>query len=125
MPVSKPEISLAFIFIILVITVIVFIPFSKTNETMPDDIRYMLEDMYGADKNEWPSPRYKEDLNNDGFHDWIAKNKNCESGKPCSAEIFICIPDKKGKCSEYCYIEVKTLENIEEKLPDMKCESTC
>lgn len=45
------------------------------NETIPDDIRYMLEDMYGENKKEWPSPRYKKDLNNDGFSDWVAIKK--------------------------------------------------
>ena len=46
-------------------------------EKIPDDVRYMLEDMYGANKSEWPSPRYQQDLNNDGFPDWVATKKNC------------------------------------------------
>ncbi len=94
-------------------------------EKMPDDIRYMLEDMYGANKSEWPSPRYQQDLNNDGFSDWVAIKKNCLLKENCAAELFICIPNKKGTCSEYCYIEVKTLKNVEESLKTLKCESTC
>ena len=94
-------------------------------EKIPDDVRYMLEDMYGANKSEWPSPRYKQDLNKDGFSDWVAVKKNCALKEQCPAELFICIPDKKGMCSEYCYIEVKTLKNIEEDLKILKCESTC
>jgi hypothetical protein len=94
-------------------------------ELIPDDVRYMLEDLYGANKNEWPSPRYKKDLNNDGFFDWVAKKKSCKLKEHCPAEIFICLPDKTGKCVEYCYIEVKTLVNIENNIHKMKCESTC
>ena len=97
----------------------------SANGVIPDDIRYMLEDMYGANKSEWPSPRYKQDLNNDGFSDWVAIKKNCLLKEKCPAELFICIPNKKGTCSEYCYIEVKTLSNIEESLKTLKCESTC
>lgn len=95
------------------------------NEDVPDDIRYMLEDMYGAKKTEWPSPRYKKDLNKDGFTDWVAVKKGCQLKDACQAEIFICVPDKKGHCSEYCYNEVKTLKNIEETITTLKCESTC
>ena len=95
------------------------------SEDVPDDIRYMLEDMYGANKEEWPNPRYKVDLNKDGYLDWVAKKKGCKSKENCSAEIFICVPNEKGVCSEYCYIEVKTLKNIEETLSIKKCESTC
>lgn len=94
-------------------------------ELIPDDIRYMLEDMYGANKSKWPSPRYQQDLNNDGFIDWVAVKKNCMLKEKCAAEVFICVPDKKGLCSEYCYIEVKSLENIEKELKKLKCESTC
>ena len=97
----------------------------SASEDVPDDIRYMLEDMYGANKEKWPNPRYKVDLNKDGFSDWVVKNKDCKLKEHCSAEVFICIPNKKGKCSEYCYIEVKTLKNIEETLSIRKCESTC
>lgn len=85
----------------------------------------MLEDMYGANKKEWPSIKYKLDLNKDGFSDWVIKKKKCESQKACQAEIFICIPDKKGMCKEYCYMEVKNLINIESNLKSLKCESTC
>jgi len=95
------------------------------NEKLPDDVRYMLEDMYGANKNEWPVFKYKVDLNKDEFPDWVVKKKKCESQKNCPAEIFICIPDKKGMCKEYCYMEVKSLKNIESNLKNMKCESTC
>ncbi len=94
-------------------------------DKIPDDIRYMLEDMYGADKKEWPSPRYKTDLNHDGFDDWVAVKKGCKLIKDCQAEIFICRPDKQGQCSEYCYLEVKTLKNVEEEIKTRKCESTC
>lgn len=94
-------------------------------ENIPGDVRYMLEDMYGADKNKWPAPRYKEDLNKDGFSDWIAIKKECSLKKDCPADIFICIPDKKGACSEYCYIEVKNLTHIQDSLKNIKCESTC
>ena len=95
------------------------------SEKIPDDIRYMLEDMYGADKKEWPSPRYKTDLNNDGFDDWVAVKKDCKLKKACQAEIFICRPDNQGRCSEYCYLEVKILKNVAEDIKNRKCESTC
>ena len=35
---------------------------NSTNEKIPDDVRYMLEDMYGSDKNEWPAFKYKKFL---------------------------------------------------------------
>lgn len=94
-------------------------------EKMPDDVRYMLEDMYGANKNDWPAVRTEQDLNNDGFSDWVIKKKNCTSEKNCKAEIFICLPDKTGKCAEYCYIEVKNMANMKDDISKMKCESTC
>ena len=96
----------------------------SANEQIPDDIRYMLEDMYGANKNDWPSIK-KNDLNKDGSLDWVARNNNCKKKNNCAVEIFICIPDKSGQCSEYCYMEVKTLRNIAEELKTLKCESTC
>jgi len=94
-------------------------------EKVPDDIRYMLEDMYSADKNKWPSPRYQQDLNDDGFADWVAVKKGCLLKEQCPAEIFICVPNKKGICSEYCYIEVNKIKNIKNDLKTRKCESTC
>ena len=97
----------------------------SASENVPDDIRYMLEDMYGANEEHWPKLRYKIDLNKDGFSDWVAQKKGCKLKENCSAEIFICIPNIKGMCSEYCYMEVKTLKNIEETLSIKKCESTC
>ena len=95
------------------------------NEKIPDDIRYSLEDMYGANKNEWPSPIYKTDLNKDGFNDWVAVKKGCTLKQNCPAEIFICLADEKGLCVEYCYIEVKTLKDIEKSVKKPKCQSTC
>ena len=99
------------------------IAFAK--EEVPDDIRYMLEDMYGENKKEWPSPRYQKDLNDDGFPDWVTIKKGCLLQEECAAEIFICISNKKGQCSEYCYMEVESLKNIEESMKTRKCESTC
>ena len=113
------------LFNLILLSCLVFPAIISASEDVPDDIRYMLEDMYGANKNEWPSPRYKTDLNKDGFQDWVVKKKGCKQKKNCAAEIFICIPNKKGKCSEYCYIEVKSLINIEEQIKTRKCESTC
>lgn len=96
----------------------------SASEHIPDEIRYMLEDMYGANKNDWPSIK-KKDLNKDGSLDWVARKSNCNKKNNCAVEIFICIPDKSVQCSEYCYMEVKTLRNIAEKLKTLKCESTC
>lgn len=97
----------------------------NATENIPDDVRYMLEDLYGANKSKWPYPIYPKDLNGDDISDWVAKKKSCNSKENCPAEIFICLPDKTGKCAEYCYIEVKTLINIETNIHKMKCESTC
>lgn len=104
---------------------LVFIFLFFFNKNAPDDVLYMLEDMYGANKDEWPSPIYEKDLNSDDFQDWIAVKKNCTVKENCPAELFICIPDEKGTCSEYCYIEVKNLKNISDNIKDLKCESTC
>ena len=93
-------------------------------DLVPDDIRYMLEDLYGPDKTNWPIIK-QADLNKDGFTDWIAEKENCKGKEKCPVEIFVCIPGKKGKCSEYCYNEVKTHEMIKEKISAKKCEATC
>ena len=115
-----------FIFIGFVsVFIAVFYFVNTVNDKLPDDVRYMLEDMYGANKSEWPAFKYKTDLNKDGFVDWVVTKENCSLKKACPAELFICVPDEKGLCSEYCYIEVKSLINIEENIGNMKCESTC
>ena len=99
-------------------------PILPAAEQLPDDIRYMLEDLYGADKSNWPVTN-KSDLNKDGYADWVAKKENCGNKLKCTTEIFVCVPDKQGTCSEYCYIEVKTLKHIAEQLKTLQCESTC
>ena len=117
-----------FLFTFIGLTSIFLIAFyfiNPINEKIPDDVRYMLEDMYGSDKNEWPAFKYKKDLNKDGFSDWVVTKENCSLKKDCPAELFICVPDKKGYCSEYCYAEVKSLINAEENIESIKCESTC
>lgn len=96
-----------------------------TFEHVPKDVLYMLEDMYGADKTKWPSLIQMKDLNQDKHNDWIVQNQSCLAAKDCAAELFICIPDEKGKCVEYCYKEVKSLNNIKDKIKSIKCESTC
>ena len=98
---------------------------SATNEKIPDDVRYMLEDMYGENESEWPAFSYKKDLNKDGFVDWVVTKENCSLKKDCPAELFICIPDEKGVCLEYCYAEVKSLIDAEKNIESVKCESTC
>ena len=97
---------------------------SFATEALPDDIRYMLEDMYGANKAVWPLIRNVKDINNDGFPDWVIQKNACKNNS-CSAELFICVPNNKGTCSEYCYMEVKSLVDIEEQIKHRKCESTC
>ena len=96
-----------------------------TVKKIPNDVLYMLEDMYGQDKKQWPQHIYPEDVDHDGLADWIAENKNCTSKKNCQADIFICIPDGEGKCSEYCYKEVKSLINLDTRLKEISCESSC
>jgi hypothetical protein len=122
----KQSYKFVFYFIgIMVVFLVAFYFINPINEKMPDDVSYMLEDMYGADKNEWPAVGYTTDLNNDGFSDWVATKEDCSANKDCPAELFICVPDEKGLCSEYCYIEVKSLIDIEKNIENMKCESTC
>ena len=116
---------LRFVIAFLTLALISFPSLSSAQEMLPDDVRYMLEDMYGANKNTWPSPRYQRDINNDSFVDWIAVKKDCLLKEKCAAELFVCVPDKKGTCSEYCYIEVNNLSNLEEDIKELKCSSTC
>ena len=116
---------LRFVITFLTIALASFPSFSSDKEMLPDDVRYMLEDMYGANKNTWPSPRYQRDINNDGLVDWIAVKKGCLLKEKCAAELFVCVPDKKGACSEYCYIEVNNLNNLEKDIKELKCSSTC
>ena len=94
-------------------------------EQLPDDIRYMLEDMYGADKKKWPASKFKKDLNHDSFFDWVVQKKSCLSKSDCPAELFICIPNIEGVCSEYCYMEIKSMNKLQEEIKSLKCESTC
>ncbi len=92
--------------------------------SLPDDVGYMLSDLYGDDRKKWPAIRYPQDLNHDGFTDWVIQKKNCSTAS-CPAEIFVCKADKQGNCHEYCYIEVRSLQNIAKQLTTLKCESTC
>ena len=105
-------------------SLVVFPIMGSTTEVLPDDVRYMLEDMYGANKAGWPSVHNVKDINNDGFPDWIIQKNTCKNIS-CKAELFICVPNKKGKCSEYCYMEVNSLTEIAEQIKRRKCESTC
>lgn len=113
-----------FSLIMLVSLLLSFSTISAT-EKIPDDVRYMLEDMYGADKQKWPALINKKDLNHDGFSDWLVQKNNCLTESACPAEIFICLPDKQGVCVEYCYSEIKDLKQIKNKFKNVKCESTC
>jgi len=115
---------LSSIFLALLLTILM-VSIIHAEEKIPSDIRYMLEDLYGANKKTWPAPIYSKDLNHDGFSDWIAIKKNCTKGNHCAAEIFICKPDVSGKCREYCYMEISSLNNVEKAIASKKCESTC
>lgn len=112
-------------FIFVVFMFIFATQLQAANEEVPDDIRYMLEDMYGADKKAWPSPRYSTDLNKDGHADWVVVKKGCMSEQGCPAEIFLCLADEKGKCVEYCYSEVVNLKKFVPGISHIKCQSTC
>ena len=113
------------IFLLFIIVISFNTSVVSAKEPLPDDVRYFLEDLYGGDTKKWPSPQYQRDLNQDGFNDWVAIKNNCKLKNKCPAEIFVCVPNEKGTCAEYCYMEVKTLVNIKENLKMLKCESTC
>ena len=99
--------------------------FAAKERKIPDDIRYMLEEMYGSVQQNWPVTFHTRDLNKDGFTDWIAVSKKCSDLENCAVEIFVCRPGSDKRCEEYCYLNVKTLKDIESRLQEMKCESTC
>lgn len=58
----------------------------------------MLEDMYGENKKEWPSPRYKKDLNNDGFSDWVAIKKRLFTERKVRSRNFLVVFLTKRDC---------------------------
>ena len=97
---------------------------AQAEQKLPDDIQYMLFDMYGQVRTKWPVIRYSTDLNVDGLADWVVQKKSCK-GQDCKAEIFLCVDNKQGGCSEYCYMEVDSLRNISKTIKTHKCESTC
>ena len=115
-------------FSILFFSIFILMAFNLSAEEkiakLPDDIGYMLEDMYGADKSKWPQVKVEKDLNNDGYPDWLIQNK-CKDKKNCPVEIFLCVFDKTGKCKEYCYKNAKSLDDVDNAINAGKCESSC
>lgn len=100
-------------------------PILAQAEPVPDDIRYYLEDLYGADTKNWPDKIYTQDVNADQLADWIATKSSCDNTEACPVEVFICVPDKKGGCKEYCYIEVTSMSKLKQDLSVIPCKATC
>lgn len=94
-------------------------------DTIPDDVRYIIEDIYGADRGQWPSPIYRDDLNNDGFADWVAQARGCQAPSQCPVELFLCKPNQAGQCVEYCYFQLSTIKEADKAISSGKCESAC
>ena len=95
------------------------------NEPIPDDIRYMLEDIYGSEKNKWPKPVYSEDVNGDGLPDWLAQHPGCKSKGQCSVDLFLCSRAEGQHCKEYCYVGSAKQTELLRSATSLKCQSTC
>ena len=96
-----------------------------TEERIPDDVRYMIEDIYGTDKSKWPKPIYSKDINADGMPDWLVQQPGCKQAGQCVLDTFICAKSEAGKCLEYCYTGGITQTEILNKSVELKCQSTC
>lgn len=92
---------------------------------LPDDIRYILEDMYGGDKNKWPKKVYAEDINGDGLMDWIAQVPECKKDTGCQVDLLLCNGRRKGKCSEFCLVGTGLLADMRRDVKKLICDSTC
>ena len=103
-----------------------FLPsLAPAEEVIPDDVRYMIEDIYGMDKSKWPKPIYSKDINGDGRPDWLVQQPGCKQDGQCILDTFICAKSEGGKCIEYCYIGGATLMEIQNNTTELKCQSTC
>ena len=92
---------------------------------VPSDVRYYLEDIYGADQADWPKLLYSQDLNHDGLPDWIARQDKCQPDLSCQADVFLCKRGTAPNCDEYCYSGSGLLHKLSKRITDLKCESTC
>ena len=98
---------------------------SHSGENIPNDVRYMLEDIYGTDRSKWPGEIYSQDINADGVADWLARQPGCNASNNCMVEVFLCAKSEGTKCTEYCYTGSNKLADIEKNIDSMKCQSTC
>jgi len=98
---------------------------SHSGEIIPNDVRYMLEDIYGTDQSSWPGEIYSQDINADGVADWLARQLGCAASSSCMVEVFLCAKTEGAKCVEYCYTGINKLADIEKGIAAMKCQSTC
>ncbi len=109
----------------LIFLLLLIVPPCHTEENIPDDVRYMIEDIYGTDKSTWPKPIYSKDINADGLPDWLVQQPGCKQGGQCVLDTFICAKSAGGKCIEYCYTGGATLTEIQNNTAELKCQSTC
>jgi hypothetical protein len=100
-------------------------PASFADDKIPSDVRYMIEDLYGADKSKWPKTIFSRDVNADGMADWLVQQPGCKKGEQCLFEIFVCHKSEGGKCLEYCYIGSGTEADIQKNAAAQKCQATC
>lgn len=93
--------------------------------TIPDDVRYMIEDLYGINKSKWPTTTYEQDVNGDQLSDWIAQQSTCTAKESCQVDLFICKKGTDTHCIEYCYAGSGELKKLLNKPNGLVCESTC
>ena len=94
-------------------------------ETLPNDVRYTLEEFYGKDRAQWPHPVYSQDLNQDGLPDWIAQQAGCREQAQCQVDVFICVRGTSPKCDEYCYSGSGPAGDMLKYPENLKCQSSC
>lgn len=98
---------------------------SQAEPAIPDDVRYMIEDLYGIDRSKWPAPILSQDINGDDLPDWVAQQPGCKTKGECTVDLFLCKKATGTQCKEHCYVGSGKLEALRNKPGGLVCESTC
>lgn len=98
---------------------------AQTTQPIPDNVRYILEDLYGPEMASWPKYIYNQDINGDALSDWVAAQHTCMENTPCEVDLVLCKNAKGNSCSEYCYAGSGNLQTLLDKPGGPVCDSSC
>ena len=100
-------------------------PVMTWGDTLPDEVRWALEDLYVPDRGKWPLPVQSRDLDRDGVEELVAPVRGCTELADCEVELFLCKQFSAGSCLEYCYAGSGIFRALQEDAAKLKCERTC